>query len=51
MSDKPVWVKLTNGVINGKKLDVRDGGDVIRFCGGVSMVVQPEQDSSRASNR
>jgi lipopolysaccharide export system protein LptC len=50
-SEKPVWVKLTNGVINGKKLEVRDGGAVIRFYGGVTMVVLPEQDSSRASNR
>jgi lipopolysaccharide export system protein LptC len=50
-SEKPVWVKLTNGVINGKKLEIRDSGDVIRFFGGVTMIVQPEQDSSQANNR
>jgi lipopolysaccharide export system protein LptC len=50
-SDKPVWVKLTNGVINAKRLEVLDGGDVIRFGGGVSMTVVPEQDSTQASNR
>ncbi len=50
-SDKPVWVKLTNGVINAKRLEVLDGGDVIRFGGGVSMKVVPEQDSTQASNR
>lgn len=50
-SDKPVWVKLTNGVINAKRLEVLDSGDVIRFGGGVSMTVIPEQDSTQASNR
>ena len=42
-TDKPVWVKLTNGVINAKRLEVADGGDLIRFSGGVSMTVQPDQ--------
>ena len=50
-SDKPVWVKLTNGVINAKRLEVLDGGDVIRFGGGVSMTVVPGQDSTQANNR
>jgi lipopolysaccharide export system protein LptC len=50
-SGKPVWVKLTNGVINGKKLEVRDSGDVIRFYGGVTMIVQPEQDNPQTGNR
>ena len=42
-TDKPVWVKLTNGVITAKRLEVADGGDLIRFSGGVSMTVQPDQ--------
>ncbi len=42
-SDKPVWVKLTNGVINAKRLEVLDSGEVIRFSGGVTMTVQPDQ--------
>jgi lipopolysaccharide export system protein LptC len=42
-SDKPVWVKLTNGVINAKRLEVLDSGDVIRFGGGVAMTVYPDQ--------
>ena len=50
-SEKPVWVKLTNGVINGKKLEVRDSGNVIRFFGGVTMIVQPDQESEQANNR
>ncbi len=51
LSEKPVWVKLTNGVINAKQLEVRDNGEVIRFTGGVTMVVQPEQGSEQANDR
>ena len=51
LSERPVWVKLTNGVINAKQLEIRDNGDVIRFGGGVTMIVQPEQDSGRANER
>ena len=42
-SDKPVWVKLTNGVINAKRLEVLDSGDIIRFGGGVAMTINPDQ--------
>jgi lipopolysaccharide export system protein LptC len=51
VSETPVWVKLTNGVINAKRLEIRDSGDVIRFSGGVTMVIQPEPDSERADTR
>ena len=51
VSEKPVWVKLTNGVLNAKRLEVVDNGSVIRFSGGVSMTVQPEQDTAQASDR
>jgi lipopolysaccharide export system protein LptC len=47
VSETPVWVKLTNGVINAKRLEIRDSGEVIRFGGGVTMVIQPEPDSAR----
>ena len=50
-SDKPVWVKLTNGVINAKRLEVLDSGDVIRFGGGVTMTVHPDQISPQAEDR
>jgi lipopolysaccharide export system protein LptC len=43
ISEQPVWVKLTGAVIDGQKLEVRDSGNVIRFSGGVRMVVQPNQ--------
>ena len=50
-SDTPVWVKLTNGVINAKRMEVFDSGDVIRFSGGVSMTVVPEQETTQANTR
>ncbi len=50
-SDKPVWVKLTNGVINAKRLEVLDSGDIIRFGGGVAMTVNPDQISPQAGDR
>jgi lipopolysaccharide export system protein LptC len=40
VSEKPVWVKLTNGILNAERMEVSDGGDVIRFDGGVSMSLQ-----------
>jgi lipopolysaccharide export system protein LptC len=43
ISDKPVWVKLTNGELRAKRLEVLDSGDVIRFTGGVSMTMNADQ--------
>ena len=51
ISDKPVWVKLTGSVIDGQKLEVRDSGNVIRFSGGVRMVVQPDKVNAQTSDR
>jgi lipopolysaccharide export system protein LptC len=51
ISEKPVWVKLTGAVVDGQKLEVRDSGNVIRFTGGVRMVVQPEQIHTQTSNQ
>jgi lipopolysaccharide export system protein LptC len=52
VSEKPVWVKLTNkGVINAKRMEVRDSGDVIQFGGGVTMIIQPEQATAQAGDR
>jgi len=50
-SEAPVWVKLTNGVIRAKRLEVLDGGELIRFAGGVSMTVHPDQDSTQENDR
>ena len=49
-SDKPVWVKLTNGVINAKHMDVIDSGEIIRFSGGVTMTMTPAQET-QANNQ
>jgi len=51
VSERPVWVKITGSVIDGQKLEVRDSGNVIRFSGGVRMVVQPEQLNTQTSER
>jgi lipopolysaccharide export system protein LptC len=49
LSEKPVAVKLLNGVLNANRLEVVDHGDVIRFDGGVSMTLQPGERSAAAS--
>jgi lipopolysaccharide export system protein LptC len=49
VSDQPVWVKLINGEISANRMEVIDGGGVIRFSGGVKMSLVPTQDSSQAS--
>jgi lipopolysaccharide export system protein LptC len=51
LSEKPVWVKLTNGVLNAKRLEVLESGQVMRFGGGVSMTLQPQQTTAQASTR
>ena len=43
VSDNPVWVKLLNGFLNAKRLNIDDKGDVIRFF-DVSMTLQPGKD-------
>jgi lipopolysaccharide export system protein LptC len=49
VSEQPVWVKLTNGEINAKRMEVIEGGAVIRFTGGVSTTFAPAHDSSQAN--
>jgi len=52
VSDKPVWVKLLNGFLNAKRLDIGDNGDVVRFT-GVAMTLQPGKadDAGAASGQ
>lgn len=45
VSDQPVFVKMLDGFLNAKRLDIADNGSVVRFS-GVSMVLQPNKDSS-----
>ncbi len=46
VSEKPVWVKLINGVLTANRLDVVDGGNLIRFSEGVSMTIKPDQETT-----
>jgi lipopolysaccharide export system protein LptC len=50
VSEKPVGVKLLNGFLNGKHLEIAEHGDVLRFTGGVSMTLQPGKDTSKAGS-
>jgi lipopolysaccharide export system protein LptC len=47
VSDKPVWVKMLDGVLNAKRLDIAEKGSVIRFS-DVSMTLQPGKRTSDA---
>jgi lipopolysaccharide export system protein LptC len=42
VSEKPVWVKLLDGFLNAKRLDIVDHGSVIRFT-GVAMTLLPDK--------
>lgn len=48
VSNKPVWVKLLNGFLNAQRLEVTDGGNLVRFDGGVTMTLNPDSDSAKA---
>ena len=39
VSQNPIEVKLLNGTLNANRLNVDDKGDIVRFDGGVSMVL------------
>jgi len=42
-SDNPVDLKLPNGFLHAKRLEVRDNGAFIRFYDGVDLILNPEQ--------
>jgi lipopolysaccharide export system protein LptC len=48
VSNKPVWVKLLNGFLNAKRMEITENGNVIHFDGGVSMTLHPDQDPDKA---
>jgi lipopolysaccharide export system protein LptC len=54
VSEKPVWVKMLDGVLNAKRLDIVDKGSVIRFS-GVAMTLQSGKraaaDAAKASEQ
>lgn len=42
VSDQPVKVKLLQGTLQGNRLEVTRSGEIIRFDGGVTMILEPE---------
>jgi lipopolysaccharide export system protein LptC len=51
VSDKPVEVTMTQGVINANRLEVINSGEVILFDKGVVMVLVPAESSGQAGSR
>ena len=45
-SDEPVAVKLLNGTLDAKTLRITEGGALVRFDGGVSMILIPDGASN-----
>jgi len=50
VSDKPVWVKLLNGFLNAKRLDIGENGSVIRFS-DVAMTLQPGKETDKQADK
>jgi lipopolysaccharide export system protein LptC len=48
VSDRPVALKLLDGFLNAKRLEIVGSGDVVRF-GGVSMTLRPAKTAAQAS--
>ena len=48
-SDEPVAVKLLNGTLDAKRLRITEGGALVRFEGGVSMILIPEEPAKDAA--
>jgi lipopolysaccharide export system protein LptC len=49
VSNQPVQVKLLNGFLNAKRMEVTDKGEVIHFEGGVTMVLRADKNADKAS--
>jgi len=47
VSDTPVWVKLLDGDLNAKRLEIVDKGDVLRFT-DVTMILQSGKQDGKA---
>ena len=45
VSDKPVWIKMLNGFLNAKRLDIAENGAVVRF-GDVAMTLDPGKSAA-----
>jgi lipopolysaccharide export system protein LptC len=51
VSEKPVAVKMLNGLLNANRLEVTDNGEVIRFDGGVTMMLVLGGGNEKAHSR
>jgi lipopolysaccharide export system protein LptC len=51
VSDKPVTLKSEDGVLNANRMEVSDSGHVIRFDGGVAMVLNLQKIAEREKAR
>jgi lipopolysaccharide export system protein LptC len=49
VSESPVSVKLPNGWLNSKRLEVVDNGALLRFGGGVDLTLEPESQAPPAT--
>ncbi len=48
-SDQPVEIELLQGTLNAKRLDIINSGDLVRFHGGVTMILMlSEADKAKA---
>jgi len=45
VSEKPVEVKMLQGTLNAKRLEVKESGELLRFDGGVSMQLKLDNGS------
>jgi lipopolysaccharide export system protein LptC len=50
VSNQPVKVKLLNGTLNGKRMEITEKGDTIRFE-GVTMVLQQDKNTDKAKTQ
>jgi len=48
-SDEPVAVKLLNGTLDAKRLRITENGALVRFEGGVKMILVPDQPQDGAT--
>jgi lipopolysaccharide export system protein LptC len=51
VSDKPVEVIMQQATINANRLEVTNSGEVIRFEGGVTVLLTPEKSGEKAGTR
>ena len=49
VSEEPVAVKLPDGFLKSKRLEVAESGDLLHFDGGVSMTLKPRKDNDKAA--